>query len=230
MDFKGTLMIDRLIRRLTFERLKLLVKPADALSGKLDFRDVKQHYERQKIELMDAYMRYVQEVSRPDMAISLELASLYSAILEEQKSRKILDLGSGFSSLVSRRFGQTHGASCWSVDDDPAWLQKTINYLQQNNLAQTNCLLLDEFVRSGENEFDMILLDLNFVDVRKNYVRLSVDRCKAGGIILFDDIHKPEYMMEVLKQTSRLPVKLFDVCELTMDRFGRHSLLAVKAG
>ncbi len=221
-------MIQRLIRKLYFEYLKIQVAPSQALNEIVSLESIKDRYNLQLVGLKDAYTRYIRTVSRPEMAVSLQLAAFSSAIFEERNCMKILDLGSGFSSLVSRRYGREVQASCWSVDDDAAWLQRTKDYLHQNQELDTQCLLLDDFVRSGENGFDAILLDLNFVEVRKNFIQLAVERCGAGGLILFDDVHKPEYLFEVLKQCRALSVSIYDISEFTRDQYGRYALLGMK--
>lgn len=180
-------------------------------------------------ELISSHHTYVSEVSSPEMAVSFELSDFIFKLCEQNRYSKLLDLGSGFSSFVFRTHALNQsGVTVFSVDDDGLWLSKTQEYLAQLSLSTDNILRLDKFIDSEEKHFDIVLLDLNFVDVRKNYIKLAFDRCKRGGIIIFDDVHKQEYLTEVIKQTSRLPVKLFDIKRLTIDGFGRYSLLGVK--
>jgi predicted O-methyltransferase YrrM len=180
------------------------------------------------LELSESYANYIQTISTPDMAASLELASFVYCVVKRRKMVKVLDLGSGFSSLVLRKAVAPNSGRTWSVDDHVAWLEVTREYLQRSSLSTENILLLEDFLASSERDFDLILLDLNYVEVRKNYVTMVVERCKTGGMILFDDVHKREFMTSVLEQTRNLPVTLYDLKSLTHDRFGRYALLAIK--
>ena len=66
------------------------------------------NYENQSRELTDklrpAYEEYVASISTPDSAISLEIAALALILCRMRRPRRILDLGSGFSSWVFRYY------------------------------------------------------------------------------------------------------------------------------
>ena len=58
-------------------------------------------------------------------SLSLELARIILEVTSEDHAKRLLDLGSGFSSCVLRAYAAgVSGAVMWSVDDDPAWLEK----------------------------------------------------------------------------------------------------------
>lgn len=174
-------------------------------------------------------MTYVKEVSRADMAASLQCMSFLESMCRAGSYKKLLDFGSGFSSYVFRDYAKKDPSiKVWSVDDDPQWIEKTREYLRCHQLSDNNLTLLEKFVIAPERDFDLVLLDLNFVEVRKNYIKLAVECCKPGGMVVFDDVHKPEFMFEVLQQTRDLPVKLYNLKDLTFDQFGRYALLAIK--
>lgn len=180
-------------------------------------------------ELQSDYRHYTAEVSKADMAISLELAAFMMSLCLKNNYTKLLDLGSGFSSFVFRKYAlNNENVTVFSVDDDVQWLEKTRTFLQRCSLPTTNLQTLDKFIGSTEEQFDIVLLDLNFVEVRKNYIGLAVDRVKVGGLIVFDDVHKQDYLMDVLKQAAKLPLRLYDIRQLTVDEFDRHALVALK--
>lgn len=217
----------RITNRLLFEKLKLNISTLKHLENKLhySFKDLSTH---EKIKERHQY--YVENISRVDMAASLELSSVVYDLCRMTSPKKMIDIGSGFSSFILRTYAEkTPKCRVWSIDDDTVWLDKTREYLKISSLNTDNLLTLEEFVASSENEFDILLLDLNYVEVRKNYINLVVERCKQGGVILFDDVHKREFMMEVLQQTKKLPVKLYDLSAVTKDQFGRFALLGIKS-
>lgn len=179
--------------------------------------------------LINFYLAYVSEISRPDMAASLECIKTLLTLCRAFNCKKILELGSGFSSYALRRFAShDRSISIYSIDDNAAWLAKTEQYLATNRLALDNVMMLDDFLESGESDFDMIFFDLNFVEVRRRYIEMVVTKCRPGGLILFDDAHKTDYMYEVLYQTRRAPINFYDLRSFTRDAFGRFSLLGIK--
>jgi hypothetical protein len=57
-------------------------------------------------------------------------------VASEDHAKRLLDLGSGFSSYVLRAYAAgVPGAVGWSVDDDPAWLEKTRAFLVSEGLS-----------------------------------------------------------------------------------------------
>ncbi len=221
-------MINRVINKLDFKRLSISVKSEKKLIDLFDLQ--------QLISVRDVAMKsleidhagYVKTISSSNMAASLELSALFYSICELKRSNKILDLGSGFSSFVSRFYSQENkDVSCYSVDDDKTWLMRTVDYLNEKQVDSSNCFVLDQFISSDESEFDTILLDLNYVEVRRNFIGLTIERCKKGGLILFDDVHKADYRYDVLKQAGSL-ITLYDIRSLTLDQFGRYAFLGVK--
>jgi len=223
-------MINRILRKFNFLILKASIGSYKSLKKSKFYDSLNAELlKRTKEELKSFYNFYVTEISRADMAISLELATVLFAICKTTNPKRILDLGSGFSSFVLRRFAETSpSVKVVSVDDDVQWLEKTKDYLSNKVKNTSNILSLSNFIESAEFNFDIILLDLNFVEVRKNYIALAVERCSQGGLIIFDDAHKPDFMLEILEQTKGLPIRLFNISHLTRDQFGRYALLGIK--
>src|SRR5437870_128740 len=63
------------------------------------YKDIRARYERR---LLPYYREYVSMISSETMCISLELASFLLAICDFCRPRRVVDLGSGFSSVVLR--------------------------------------------------------------------------------------------------------------------------------
>ena len=223
-------MISRLIAKIRFLLLRSQMGDFDQFKMIQPFDQLEHSLLQKNRELLKPhYDYYVKEVSREDMAISLELATCLYSICCVGRYEKILDVGSGFSSFVFRLYArETPGVCVYSVDDDEEWLHKTREFLIANNLTVKNTYRLDQFLLSKENEFDFILNDLNFVDIRLNYSERIMEISKPNGLVIFDDVHKPEYLFPLLSRLSKLKIKVFSLKAVTFDPFGRYSLAAIK--
>jgi hypothetical protein len=68
------------------------------------------------------------------------------------------------------------------------------------------------------------LHDLNFVEVRINYVEAVLDRLAPGGLMIFDDVHKRDYLHALLKLLRKRPGSCYSLQPVTADQFGRYAL------
>ncbi len=181
-------------------------------------------------KLRPVYDQYVREVSSPDMAASLELAVFLYTLCRANRYSRLLDLGSGLSSFVFRLYAsETPGVSVFSVDDDEMWLSKTRNFLSQHQVETENVMTLEQLLVQNESGFDCILHDLNFVDVRIKYVERILPMIKRGGVIIFDDVHKPDYLVALLAKLAHDGGQSFSLKPATRDRYGRFSLAYFRA-
>jgi predicted O-methyltransferase YrrM len=219
-------MIEKMINKMSLLWNKRRIKPI--ASAPFTVPD-KQSLNESRMSIENYYTEYVNNISRADMAASLELTSFLQGVIKFNNFSRIADLGSGFSSYVFRLIArETPTTYVCSVDDNENWLDKTREILAGHNLSVKGVMSLADFIKNDERDFDLLLLDLNFVDVRKEYIKLSIERCKQGGMVIFDDVHKPEFMLEVLKQTRNAGVRLYSLKDQTIDSFGRYALLALK--
>jgi hypothetical protein len=222
-------MVNRIIKKIDFILLKSRIQSGEKLAQNAQIRLDGEEVLKVAREIEPFYNFYVKNISRADMAASLQLVSVLLKLCRDTAPHKLLDLGSGFSSFVLRYYAKNYPMTAvWSVDDDIQWLNKTKDYLRQNDLNAANVVPLPEFIHGNVAGFDIVLLDLNFVEVRKNYITLAIERCKAGGILLFDDVHKPDFMYDVLIQTRNLPIRLYSIRSLSLDSYGRYALLGIK--
>ena len=223
-------MIDRFIRKLKFISLQSSVRSFDQFQKVKPFDQLDQKViEHNKEMLRPYYEQYVRDISRADMAASLELASFMFTICKINQYKKLLDMGSGLSSFVFRLYAkETPGVNVYSVDDDAAWLEKTKDFLTQHKVETQNMYTLEQFLKSGESGFDCILHDLNFVEVRINYVEKLMSIVKPNGLIIFDDVHKPDYLFALLVKLKSIQSKIFTVKSVTYDSYGRFALAVVK--
>ena len=219
LNFKRGSQVKRIIRKLYSIYLHLRVKKFATIPGV-----------EQNTKLLKPYFDdYIERVSVANMAASLELAAVLLSLLQSRKYKKLVDLGSGFSSFVFRLYAKSNpGVEVISVDDDALWLEKTRDYLKKNNVSDSDLLTLDQFLAKNLSGFDCILHDMNFVEVRINYVSTLLTKLSDNGILILDDMHKPDYRIDVLKKLEHEPFNIYDVREQTLDSFGRYSMIVTK--
>ncbi len=182
-----------------------------------------------KAKLDPHYKHYVENISSANMAASLELAAFIFLVCKVKQPKKLLDVGSGFSSFIFRLYAsETNDVVVYSTDDDVLWLDKTRNYLMKNNLNTDNMSTIDEFFNSGVSDFDIVLHDMNFVEVRINYVEKVLAVLRIGGIAIMDDVHKPNYMLALMRKLKRTKNMIYDLKPVTFDNFNRFALVVIK--
>jgi predicted O-methyltransferase YrrM len=186
--------------------------------------------EAAKAGISGVHQHYVTNISSPTMAASLELAGALYALCSYKQPRRMMDIGSGFTSYVLRKWQAEHGGTSTvvSVDDDADWLEKTRDYLAGNGVRSDKLLTFDALMAGGERDFDIILHDMNFVEVRRNYIGEVIDRTAPGGLMIFDDVHKMDYFNDVVKALRGRSIRFYSFRSSTLDSFKRYSIIAVK--
>lgn len=218
---------------LTFTRLRRL---HERLEGEVDvrrlaasspwFADAVRAREAERATLAPYHAAYVADVSSEGMALSLDAATLLSALVRVRRPRHVLDLGSGFSSAVVRAHLSTGAAGhVTSVDDDAAWLERTRAYLTGRRLPVDDLITYDAF-RSAESEpYDLVLHDLGSMETRADALSGVLDRCARGAVVLLDDVHKGPYREHVRRTLRARRLPYHNVHPLTYDHFGRFAFL-----
>lgn len=200
-----------------------------------EYPDLQRIYETKKEvyknKILPAYEEYILKVSDEIMAISLELSVFCILMCDMIRPKKILDLGSGFSSYVFRSLpsvlSKYYKPTVWSVDDSIEWVNKTSTFLAQHGIPSDNLMTWDAFVQQNLGDFDFILYDLGGFEFRKEKVRQIIKLCDENGMIIFDDMHSAEYgryLNKILKENN---CTCFDLRYYTKDKFGRYSQLII---
>lgn len=223
-------MLYRILRKLSFILLEFSVKPLDRLRAVNPFDKLTLQLVKANQEILRPYYEeYVSKVSKSDMAASLELAAFLFSVCKINKYNKLMDVGSGFSSFIFRLYAkQTPGVRVYSIDDDAEWLEKTKRYLNEHSLNTDDMLTLDNFMKLNEGGFDCILHDMNFVEVRIQYVDFVFKSAKKNGLIIMDDVHKMDYRFALLKKLKPLGASCFTLRDMTKDNFGRFAYAVLK--
>jgi 2-polyprenyl-3-methyl-5-hydroxy-6-metoxy-1,4-benzoquinol methylase len=223
-------MFDRILRKLNFILLEFSVESLNRLKAVNPFDKLTLQFVKANQEILRPYYEeYVSKVSRSDMAASLELAAFLFSVCKINQYTKLMDVGSGFSSFVFRFYAkQTPGVRVYSIDDDAEWLEKTKHYLNEHSLNTDDMLTVEDFMQLNEGGFDCILHDMNFVEVRIQYVDFVFRSAKKNGLIIMDDVHKMDYRFALLKKLKSLEASCFTLRDMTKDNFGRFAYAVLK--
>ena len=137
-------------------------------------------------EVRNEYRRYTTTVSAPNHALSLATAAYMLHLCRAISARRVLDLGSGFSSWVLRHHAETasNPVDVVSVDTDEDWLAKTSDYLG----TVAGLVTWDEFTSQTWAPFDLVLHDLAGGSLRETAATLACDLVAPDGVIVFDDV------------------------------------------
>lgn len=189
-----------------------------------------QSLDRLSNELASRHARYTSTVSDSAHAISLELARFLLEVAGNDHAKRLLDLGSGFSSYVLRAYAAgVPGAVVWSVDDDPAWLEKTRALLMSEGLSTEHLYDWSEFLTLSHGvagTFDLVLHDLGTVRSRHGTVRTVLRLLRPSGALVFDDMDVAAYRRHVRSELDVAGAKHVDVRNRTLDARNRYSWVA----
>jgi len=179
--------------------------------------------------LREPWQTYVTSVSPAAMAASLEVCSLLLALARARRPARLLDLGSGFSSFVTRTFARETGGACraTSVDDSAEWLGRTGVFLRKQGLATDDMLTWEAFRSAPSGPYDLVFHDLGNMQARAAALPHVLGQVAPGGIVVLDDMHKTRYPEQVRHACGNAGFEVHPVPTLTTDAFGRFAVLAL---
>jgi predicted O-methyltransferase YrrM len=179
--------------------------------------------------LQPYYKEYISEVSTPDMAVSFQASIFLYTLTTIKKPRRILDLGSGFSSFIFRLCSMNglDIIDIYSVDDNQQWLDKTRSYLIAQGTRSDNMLHWQDFQTLNVSKFDLIFHDLGDMDVRSESLPWVLNLLDRGGIIILDDMHKSNYRASTSRLLSKSGFMRYSMRRYTLDEFGRFLELSM---
>ena len=179
--------------------------------------------------LWDEYKRYCLTVSVRWMALSIETTAYAWWLCEQTQARRVVDLGSGFSSYMLRLYQQDHpDVEVMSVDDNPEWLAKTEKWLARHDLPTDGLVTPDEFLQS--DGWDVVIYDYSGGEIRDAMMEPTVARAAADGFVIFDDAQAIVHHLMAVDACRRHGMALFSLVEQTMDDVGRHAVLGHRVG
>ena len=176
------------------------------------------------------YRRYLDGGTSEATSISLETAVFFGFLCEAVGARRILDLGSGFGSVVAARYAAAHpSVVSHSVELSAERLARSRRALQRLGLPTTGLRTWPEFLARREARYDLVLHDLDGMAMRTQTLPTALEAVLPTGLLLLDDSHKRAYAAGVSRQLERWCADVVPQAEeLTRDRFGRSTLLLAR--
>ena len=178
-----------------------------------------------KQQFLDEYLEYTSQVSSPSMAISLELSAFLYYICGLIKPNVILDMGSGFSSYVFRKYQAEEPSHpiVYSVDDDEPWLNRTAEFLIRHRLSVEHLYKVEQFNSLDQKiTADLILHDMSNPDIRAKTLPQLIKYCSSTSLIVLDDIQKGIIRPAAVKFIRDRRLNYFDLRPVLVDEFGRY--------
>ena len=177
-------------------------------------------------DLDPAYSRYVKEVSNPEWAASIQLAAFLWHVSRVTEPTSILELGSGFTSYVFRRYAEEHGGvTVLSADNSEEWLQKTAEFLRDVGSGDDGLILLDNLDEIAvERGYGLVFNDV-FETLRPDMTAAAMRFRSPEGIVVVDDAHREPDRWSVMKCARGDGLEVYDLRPWTIDLYGRWALL-----
>lgn len=170
------------------------------------------------------YLDYLTRVGHPNHAASLELIATLWLLAEDSGAKRIIDLGSGFTSFILRTYAAEHpGVEVWSVDDSAEWLERTRSWLGEKGVSTAHLYTWDQLLAQGRHDFDLVLHDMGMMDTRARCLMEAVDLAHEGGLVILDDVHMADYRDHVAKSLAGRT--LWSLKRFTRDPITRYAWL-----
>ena len=173
------------------------------------------------------YDDYITQVSSSNMAISLESASTIFTLVNFLKPKSILDLGSGFTSLLFRLYRKERKEEVMvvSIDNNIHWLNKSSDFLEKYDLRDDNFYLSDEFFSHSRDKFDFIINDYSSGDERDQMTKMIPSFSTENASIIFDDMQHYGHKSNVMKLILFNRYNYMDLKHYTLDSINRYQWL-----
>lgn len=167
---------------------------------------------------------YCARIGHPVHAASIELTALVLALCERRDVKRVVDLGSGFTSWALRDWARSRDVTVHSVDDSPEWLEKTRAYLAETGMDDDNLHVWSDFAKAGfAGTFDLVVHDLGFMHTRFEVLDTAVGLARPGGLVLLDDMHKPDFRDKALAHLEAQGFAAYSLKKLTRDKLTRFA-------
>jgi len=164
-----------------------------------------------------AFADYITHYSVETEAISLAASYYLLETLHRGHVKRVLDLGTGWSSYVFRFYKKMFAKemTICSVDESEHWLGMTARFLAKHDLDTSDLRL---WPRTGERGYDLVFLDMGRPWERHACVAPALK--KAEGMLVCNDLHYEGYRTQLQNTLGAMGLVLTPIPETT-DRFGR---------
>ena len=169
-------------------------------------------------------------VSEKDMASSLESCVMLMVLCKALEVKCAMDLGSGFSSYVLRRYKRDYEPemTVYSIDTDGFWLDMSRGFCEQHGLDMQGFMLWEEREKISQ-KCGLIFLDIQDYPSRQEYLpEVAEHYCHPGTAVLLDDMQWPRYSAAVYEKLAGLDYAHLNLHDETLDGFGRFAKLVLR--
>jgi len=180
-------------------------------------------------EVRPHYELYTSRFNAAWMAVSLELSAFLMALCRILRPRRVVDLGSGFSSVLLRLYQREAGPApeVWSVDTSPEWLDMTRRILRWLDMPTDHLVTWEDFVVQEPSGFDLVVHDLGSILTRRRTLRRVLGLTARGGVVVIDDANYGGVRRHAKRALRRRGIEHHLVGAATRDKYGRYALLAL---
>ncbi len=186
---------------------------------------------------------YCARVGHPNHAASVELITFMVVLARATQPKRVVDLGSGLTSWAMRRLSAEiaagegaildavggwpgDGFTVTSVDDSPEWLEKTRGYLGEQGVSTDDLHVWSEFIEGDvRGRYDLVLHDMGTMDTRARTLMQAVGLARAGGVVVLDDMHKPDFRVGALRDLEGVGLPTLSAKAFTRDALTRFAYL-----
>ena len=171
------------------------------------------------------YDSYCQEISPAEMAASMETCLFLCRMAEAMDADRVLDTGSGFSSVALRYFAERRRPrmEIRTVDSDPTWLEKTKGFLTDHSLGSDTLYLWDEF-KALSWAPNLIFHDMGQAhDTRPAYLEQLLQWAPNDTVFILDDMHYGQYQQFVRQKAEEIGRRWYNLICYTEDAFHRFA-------
>lgn len=151
------------------------------------------------------------------------------SLVEERHPQRVLDLGSGLTSIVLRSLARENGMRVVSTDTSHGWILKTILECRRDGLDDTEFYMHGTFEASEQarTPFDLIVVDIADTPFRRELSSKLPGWLAPHGVIVLDDWHKEPYASTMTTRLQELGF-VVEPCPETRDEFGRFAAIATQ--
>ena len=179
--------------------------------------------------LRPAYNEYVSGVSSPLISLSLNRAAFCFLLSKAVGARKILDLGSGFSTYTFKRYCTEYTGDIISVDDSKQWLKITADFLASHQLNTEGLMTLTDFINDKcltRYPFDLCLLDIGDFSLRQQLLPELINAARMNNAVLVvDDFHVGAYRSFVFETCKKFGVHIYSARKYTRRRLSHAAVI-----
>jgi hypothetical protein len=190
-----------------------------------------EHYESDiskiNFNLSSHYHEYISKVSVGFVSTSLKASFFLSVAVNRLKPKRILDMGSGFSTYIFKSHTEIYAdAEVYSIDESEFWLDKTREFLITKGLDTENLMTTQTFLEKNNLEFDLVYIDIgDYRERLKHLQQVLKYMLNLEGCVILDDFHIYAYRKGIKKICLDEGYKIFSLRTQTRSRLKYLALI-----